>query len=394
MKWLNDKGQPHGAPDLGNRALADIEAAEARVDQGARDRRAGQEQAQAEGARRQADATDPDAEFKSGQVPKPVRDKPRTGARPTPPSPLQRDRLRARGLHKLAEELDELPVGAHRGRFTRQLAELSNRELAGLEQIARLESQGVNLSTALDDMMLWKANDLRELLGLLADVGPKSGRDGLESTLHSIFQRTVKTAGTELHAFKGSWGELYAARDAVSLSRATHIEFQVSLSNAKPLRVADIVADTPNGRIFFEVKTNTQTAGSIIEDEVVFDLVHFAGSEYRNLKYLYHPNVTADQRVLLGERMIAFFDDPRVARKLGGSVDKARSAFRAWLDAGGLGAYSLSACAAAPAAGARTLVGYVTISVKCPGTTPRRSDDSAQPSDPLGRPSFRAPEAV
>ena len=112
-------------------------------------------------------------------------------------------------------------------------------------------------------------------------------------------------------------------------------------SNTKPLRVADIVADTPNGRIFFEVKTNTQTAGGIIEDEVVFDLVHFAGSEYRNLKYLYHPNVTAHQRVLLGERMIAFFDDPRVTRKLGGSVDKARSAFRAWLDAGGLGAYSL-----------------------------------------------------
>ena len=93
--------------------------------------------------------------------------------------------------------------------------------------------------------------------------------------------------------------------------------------------------------VLVQVLPNTQTAGSIIEDEVVFDLVHFAGSEYRNLKYLYHPNVTAHQRVLLGERMIALFDDPRVARKLGGSVDKARSAFRAWLDAGGLGAYSL-----------------------------------------------------
>ena len=366
VKWLNDKGTPRGAPDLGNRALADIEAAEQRAAKAADPAPhpgeprathhaparvpASNKSKKKLGGDKHQDATDPDAEVKSGRESKPPRDDARKGPKsktPKTPGPVrdiaaqQRDRLRAGRFDKLADELDELPVGPHKDRFVRQLSGLSNRELGGLEQIARLESDEVNLSAALDDMMRWQDRDRRELLGLIADVGPRSGRDGLEDTLHSIFQRTIKETGTEVHALKGSWGELYAARDAVTRFRATHIEFQIPLSDTPPKRIADIVADTPNGRLFFEVKTNTLTPGGIIDNEVIFDLVHFAGSKYENLRYLYHPNVTAHQRRLLGERMIAFFDDPLVAGQLGGSVDRARAAFRAWLDKGGLGAYSI-----------------------------------------------------
>jgi hypothetical protein len=251
-----------------------------------------------------------------------------------------RGRLRERNLRLLLEELDDIPPGVVKDQFAGELAQLSDRELGGLEQIARVDPHGVDLSEALRTLNSWGPGDRREFLELLSEVGPRCEEEGLESVLHGIFQRSVRTAGAEIHGVTGSYGQLYAARTAIRDLGATRLEFEV----AEPGRVIDIVADTPHGRLSIEVKTNLQTTGDVIRREVVWDIVHHAGDDYRHLRYLYHPNVAAGDRAALGRRMLELFDDAEVRSRLtaaGRDPTAARHAFQNWLQDGGLGSYSV-----------------------------------------------------
>jgi hypothetical protein len=249
---------------------------------------------------------------------------------------VQGDRLSRARLSNLREELADLPVGRDKDLFAAQLANLSDRELQGLEQIARVGSQSMDMSSALADLLKWTKQDRAALLDLVAEVGPRAGHDGFESVLHSIFQRTVET-GEEVHGVTGSWGELLGGRKAIREYKATHLEFQVRVSDGGRNRVVDIIAETPRGNMFFEVKANVRSRGGIIEHEVKFDLIYYAKRDYNNLRYLYDPNVTKHQRDLLGERMLALFDE--VKNELPVPLEQAKAAFRKWLKAGGLGVY-------------------------------------------------------
>ncbi len=276
---------------------------------------------------RPANYRDPDTGVRSG-----------TGGGRRPPDHVatQGERLQRAKFPTLREELADLPIGRDKELFAAQLAKLTDRELEGLEQMARVASQSMDLSSALDNLLKWTKPDRTEFLDLVAEVGPRAGHDGFESVLHSIFQRTVETGG-EVHGVTGSWGELLGGRKAIRELGATHLEFQVKLNAGGRNRVADIIAETPKGNMFIEVKANIRSRGGIIEDEVKFDLIYYAKSDYRHLRYLYDPNVTAHQRDLLGARMLALLDE--VKNELPVPLERAKAAFRKWLDDGGLGVY-------------------------------------------------------
>jgi hypothetical protein len=250
-----------------------------------------------------------------------------------------RERLSERRLTELMDELDDLPPGPIRDRFADELAQMSNKELDGLEQLARLDPDAVDWTAALDTMRAWPPQLRTDVLEIMAEVGPRA-ETGLETVLHGIFQRSVSTPGAEVHGMTGSLGQLYAARTAVRRYGATRMHFEVRYTG----RQADIVAQTATGQITIEVKTNLQTGGALIRDEAIFDIVNHAGSRYQDLRYLYSPNVSAHDRGLIGGRMLRLFDDPAVQARLqagGHNVAAARQAFDDWLRAGGLGVYDL-----------------------------------------------------
>ena len=248
-EWLNDKGRPMARPTSAIRRSPTSGPRRRRCDAGSPRSRAGQEEAQTEGARRQAAGRNRSRRrVRAARRPSPFTTS-RAGREAHPPSPLQHDRLRTHGFHSSRRSWTSCPSALTR--VGSPDSSRSSRIAARRPQAdrARRGQQGVNLSTALDDMILSKANDRHELLGLLADVGPKNGRDGLESTLHSIFQRPIEPRHGAARV-QGSWGELYAARDTVKRSVPGTSSSRSASAPPSRSRVADVVADTPNGRLF------------------------------------------------------------------------------------------------------------------------------------------------
>jgi hypothetical protein len=263
---------------------------------------------------------------------------------PTAPPDVVRtasERLRERKLQNLAEELDDLPPGTVKRRFAAQLANMSDKELNGLEELWRLDPQRVDPADALATLNGWGTQTRGEFLELLAEVGPRFDNESLEAILHSIFQRTVGDPGTEVLGVAGSYGQLYAALTAVRELGAVRLEAEVVGAG----RTIDLVAHTAAGeRISIEVKTNLETSGGVNRGEAGWDIVHHAGEKYQDLRYMYHPRITEAERAALGRRMLRLFDEPDVQAALtqdGHDVAAAREAFQAWLKAGGLGTYSL-----------------------------------------------------
>jgi hypothetical protein len=267
------------------------------------------------------------------------------------------DRLR-RGRDQLLEELEESEelIGrlrkegkateaaqrlAERDRLAAAIGELSDKELDGLEQLARLgeETGGVNWEWALDLPPADRA-DLLTVFGNVAGRLPHGNLTGLEGVMRNLLERMASKAGRFDFAVQGSWGQLYAAHTLISRFGATALEFEVP----QPGRVVDIAANLPGrGRVSVEVKTNLEGVASFKENQIVDDLASHARTGYNDLLYLYHPDV-ANQLPEVGQRMLQLFDQPVLQGLLkAGGVDvaKAKAAFQAWLAAGNLRPYEL-----------------------------------------------------
>jgi hypothetical protein len=213
-----------------------------------------------------------------------------------------------------------------------QLAELTDKELDGMEVIARLDRNVQDWGDALNDVLTWNAKDRAELLGLFADVGPSTD-SGLGRVLDSILGLFVKKAGTELTQVQGSWGQLYAARTLIRHG-ASHLEFEVPRIESGLRREADIVAQW-NGKVFVEVKTNLKGSPSFDVEQIRRDLVIHAPTRYDDLLYMYHPDITEDQLAEHGQRMLRLFDNPETRQlfhERGLDINKARQDFQRWLD--------------------------------------------------------------
>jgi hypothetical protein len=265
------------------------------------------------------------------------------------------DRLR-QGRRQLREELDESEeliqrlrrTGrakeaaqrlAERDRLAARIGELGDKELDGLEQLARLgeSTGGVNWESALD----LPAADRAELLTLFADVAGRMSHGnlaGIEDVMRSLLERNVSRAGQFEFAVQGSWGQLYAARTLITEFGATALEFEAP----RPNRVVDIVATLPGrGQVTVEVKTNLEGEASFNEPQVIRDLAVHAATGYDDLLYLYHPEV-AGQLPAVGQKMLQLFDQPALRGLLeAGGLDVAtvKAAFQRWLAAGNPRAY-------------------------------------------------------
>ncbi|MFE5720436.1 hypothetical protein [Streptomyces erythrochromogenes] len=246
------------------------------------------------------------------------------------------DQLRRQG--RTAEAAERI---AYRDRLAAQVGRLSDRELSGLEHLARIsEDTG---AFAWDSALDLAAADRADLLPLVDDIAgrlPARNLRGIEDVLHSMLERNVGKAGRMEHAVQGGWGELYAARTLVRDLGATSLEFQAPRAN----RVVDILADIPGrGRVSVEVKTNLAGPASFVDRQILADLTAHAATGYTDLIYLYHPSVTAELPAH-GQRMLQLFDTAELTGALtaaGRDPAAAKAAFRAWLDAGNLRVYQL-----------------------------------------------------
>jgi len=249
-------------------------------------------------------------------------------------------------LDDLQEFLDEGMLKEHDDLATR-LGELDDKELGGLEAIARLEAEGGGMATASLD---WNdalsrfggAAERKELLSLVHDITSRIAPhdiDKLDEVLVAMLRRNVKHAAQMENPVQGSWGQLYAARTLAVEYGATSLSFEVP----GPGRVMDIVANVPGrGRVSVEVKTNLgQVQASFDTGEILIDLRRHAKANYQDLLYLYHPDV-AGQLDGLGKRMLNLFDTPALQAGLkSDGVDplKARAALQTWLDGKNLRTY-------------------------------------------------------
>ena len=268
------------------------------------------------------------------------------------------DRLHAGGRRQLREDLEEFEDYARslrrqgkaadaaaqltaRDRLAARIGELTDKELDGLELLARLGETGggVNWDAALD----LPAADRGELLRLVDDVAgrrPAGDLVGLDDVIRTMLERRVGRVGQLEFALQGGWGQLYAARTLITEFGATRLTFEA----AKPGRVVNIVADIPGrARVSVEVKTNLTGEASFVARQVMDDLAVHAGTGYNDLLYLYNP-ASASELPGVGQRMLQVFDTSELQtllRNRGVDPAKARAAFEAWLSAGNLRTYRL-----------------------------------------------------
>ena len=141
-----------------------------------------------------------------------------------------------------------------------ELARLTDQELDGLGQIARLlpESQYVDWGDTLDTVNSWTAAARAEVLGVIADIGPHTiaGPNtfaGLDEVLRGIFRRGGQ--GGPQTSVQGGWGQLYAARTLVRAG-ATNLRFELTENVSGMRRDVDIVAEMGGRTVRVEVKTN------------------------------------------------------------------------------------------------------------------------------------------
>ena len=257
------------------------------------------------------------------------------GGRQNAPDQLEA-RLRRRDREDLADWFDDIPPGAQRDRYARGLAALSERELDGLQQIARLPDERVSLVGSIDDILAFEPQLRRDLLESIADVAPHAD-DSLGGVIHGILQRTRRGDQPMLSGVQGSLGQLYAARHAIRTLGATNLTFEVRLAG----RQVDIQATIGGTRVDIEVKTPVLGPGFFTPGELMIDLVQYARGGYRGLRYLYPPDVDVAG---LRARMRAYFDEREVRRGLAGlgiKKEDAEQAFDAWFAGGGVGNYAI-----------------------------------------------------
>ncbi|UPJ53432.1 hypothetical protein IVB30_20210 [Bradyrhizobium sp. 200] len=242
----------------------------------------------------------------------------------------------------LLEELNE--IAAHQPALFRrrasELARLSDRELEGLEQIARLEEFTVDWADVLDGTSTWAAADRGELLGLIGDVAPHA-TEGMVDVLRGVFGIDAKS-GVIMTKMQGSWGQLYAGRTLINRG-ARNLRFELTHGAAGLRREVDIVADIGGRTVHVEVKTDIGGVPSFEEGQIIKDLVTHAPNRYDDLLYLYHPS-TQGQLGALGQQMLGLFDRPAVQQlfnRNGLNLQAARQDFVHWLASGRLTTYGM-----------------------------------------------------
>jgi hypothetical protein len=243
-------------------------------------------------------------------------------------------RLRDAHHGALLAALDLVEDALLRNRWAAELARLSDRELDGLEAVAVGGADWIDVALGLDP-----ANRLG-FFQLVADVARRPGRipvHGLERALKPFFE-------SGRFDIQGAMGELETARTLIDGYGATEIWFQHRWADLGLKRNTDVVASIPGrGETHVEVKSHWSGRASLASFrwEVERDLVLHAPSEYRQLFWLFHPNVRPELP-RLGRDMVELFSEKRVrdlfaARGL--DVAKAEAAFQRWLDTGGLATY-------------------------------------------------------
>jgi hypothetical protein len=253
-------------------------------------------------------------------------------------------RLQGTSRRYLRKQMED--IAAHNTDLLRaraeQLAKLPEKQLDGLEQLARLSDPSYDWALVLDHV---SDADKADLLGPLAEVGPLCinpgvSDGGLDAVVHGILGRTVNKSARPVPGVQGSWGQLFAAQ-TLARKGATRLEFELGGSGALR-RDADILAEIAGRRISVEVKTNIEGEASRTIEQIRRDLVNHAGTDYQDLLYMYHPS---DQGTLpgIGRTMLRQFEEKAVKDQFlakGLDIDKARAALRRWIDSGGLTTYS------------------------------------------------------
>lgn len=245
-------------------------------------------------------------------------------------------RLRGRGHEDLLDWFEDVPAGAQRERYARELGGLSDRELDGLQEIAALPEDRVSLIGSLDDILSMDRQLRGDLLEAVAEVAPHAAAT-LHDVLHGILQRFRRGETTMQPGFQGSLGQLHAARHLVRAG-ATEIVFEVRT----PGRHVDIRATIGGREVHVEVKTPVAGEAFITPGELMIDLVRYAPDGYQGLRYLYPENVDVGG---VAARMRNYFNEGEVQRglaRLGIDRGAAERAFDAWIAAGGVGQYRFS----------------------------------------------------
>jgi hypothetical protein len=252
-------------------------------------------------------------------------------------------RLEGQARRYLRKELDE--IAAHNPSLMRsraeQLARLPEKQLDGLEQLAKLASDRYDWAWVLDQ---FPAAQRADLLEPLADVGPICIRPGvsdggLDAVVKGIIGRNARKADRVVSGVQGSWGQLFAGQ-TLARRGATRLEFEVSGGALR--RDADIVATIGGREVKVEVKTNLESAASRNLEQIRRDLVNHAAADYQDLLYMYHPD-DAPTLPGIGRTMLRQLDEPAVRSAFsqrGLDLPKARAALQRWIDAGGLTTYS------------------------------------------------------
>jgi hypothetical protein len=257
-------------------------------------------------------------------------------------------RLR-RGRHdRVIETLDEMAEeGSHaaRSEYASRLARLTDKELDGLEQVARWEPSNAphDWRDILDTLHEWNPAARSDFLRVMADVGPHTTA-GLDDVLSSIFARSVDQAGADLATVQGGLGQLYAGRTLIERYGARNLRFEITEITDGLRRDVDILIDSASGPMRVEVKTNLGGVPSFDEGQILKDLAGHASTHYNGLLYLYHPSVPREALQHVGARMLDLFDGPelqRLLRSRGIDGNRTRWDLQQWLSRGGVAHYDL-----------------------------------------------------
>jgi hypothetical protein len=240
------------------------------------------------------------------------------------------ERLKRANHRHLLHELDQIEKPAARDHLLDQLADLTDRELRGMDEVVRQNKIGGTQDWA-DLLLEFPAAERQSVLNLVADVGPHTS-EGLDLALRPLFEFGTKN-------IQGGIGQLMAARTMMRRFPGRSLRFEVSQIR----REVDIVVDGGSFPIHVEVKTNQTGSASYKKSQVVTDLVTHAGNHYDDLVYLYHPTVGGELPGI-GNRMLRLFGDATTApdpelvlafQNWNLDLNQARADFQRWL--GGVG---------------------------------------------------------